>query len=40
MGYVDVRAILANPKGTPQREVEFLVDTGCLSFSYSERLGG
>ena len=27
---MDVRVILANPKGTPQREVEFLVDTGAF----------
>ena len=38
MGYVDVRAVLGNPKGTPRREVEFLVDTGAFHSAIPKEL--
>lgn len=38
MGYVDVHAILGNHKGQPQREVEFLVDTGAFHSAIPKEL--
>ncbi len=38
MGYVDVQAILGNPKGKPQREVDFLVDTGAFHSTIPKEL--
>lgn len=38
MGYVDVRVILGSPKGKPQREVEFLVDTSAFHSAIPKEL--
>ncbi len=38
MGYVDVPVILGSPKGTPQREVDFLVDTGACHSAIPKEL--
>lgn len=38
MGYVDVKGVMGNPKGTPKREVELLVDTGAFHSAIPKEL--